>query len=104
VILDRNSKIAARSMSKTTRYHEQLPQDLSSIGYPGRKILPAPWLRFARHRRAALKFTAVRARCKHITQQLARNSFSLKKKHRPAHGDFLAQRIEDQFGKQKSWS
>ena len=56
--------------------------------------------------RAALKnFTAGRVRqgASTITQQLARNSFSLKERtyRRKLLEIFLAQRIEDQFGKQK---
>ena len=110
VILDRNGKIFGQIYveNRDTVPYEQLPQDLINA------LIAVEDAKFYQHHgydllgivRAALKnFTAGRVRqgASTITQQLARNSFSLKEKtyRRKFLEIFLAQRIEDQFGKQK---
>src|SRR5213075_3543402 len=88
--------------------YEQLPADLINA------VVAVEDAKFYQHHgydllgiiRAALKnFTAghVRQGASTITQQLARNSFSLKERtfRRKLLEIFLARRIEDQFGKQK---
>ena len=110
VILDRNGKIFGQIYveNRDTVPYEQLPQDLINA------VIAVEDAKFYQHHgydllgivRAALKnFTAghVRQGASTITQQLARNSFSLKERtfRRKLLEVFLAQRIEDQFGKQK---
>src|SRR5438045_5519858 len=110
VILDRNKKIFGQIYveNRETIPYDQLPRDLINA------IVAVEDTKFYRHRgydllgiiRAALKnFTAghVRQGASTITQQLARNSFALKEKtfRRKFLEIFLAQRIEEQFGKQK---
>jgi 1A family penicillin-binding protein len=110
VILDRNGKIFGQIYveNRDTVPYEQLPQDLINA------VIAVEDAKFYQHHgydllgiiRAALKnFTAghVRQGASTITQQLARNSFSLKEKtyRRKLVEIFLAQRIEEQFGKQK---
>jgi 1A family penicillin-binding protein len=110
VILDRNGKIFGQIYveNRETVPYEQLPQDLINA------VIAVEDAKFYQHHgydllgiiRAALKnFTAghVRQGASTITQQLARNSFSLKEKtyRRKLVEIFLAQRIEEQFGKQK---
>jgi penicillin-binding protein 1A len=110
VILDRNGKIFGQIYveNRETVPYEQLPGDLVKA------VIAVEDAKFYQHHgydlfgiiRAALKnFTAghVRQGASTITQQLARNSFSLKEKtyRRKLLEIFLAQRIEEQFGKQK---
>ena len=111
VIVDRNDKIFGQiyvENRETIPDHDQIPRDLVNAviavednkfyqhhGYDGVGIL-----------RAALKnLTAghVRQGASTVTQQLARNSFSLKERtfNRKLLEIFLARRIEDNFGKQK---
>ncbi len=110
VILDRKGKIFGQIYveNRETVPYDQLPRDLINA------VVAVEDAKFYRHHgydllgivRAALKnFTAghVRQGASTITQQLARNSFSLKQKtfRRKLLEIFLARRIEDQFGKQK---
>src|SRR5438067_13650188 len=110
VILDRNGKIFGQIYveNRETVPYEQLPADLINA------VVPVEDAKFYQHHgydllgivRATLKnFTAghVRQGASTITQQLARNSFSLKERtfRRKLLEIFLARRIEDQFGKQK---
>jgi len=110
VILDRKGKIFGQIYveNRDTVPYEQLPADLVKA------VVAVEDAKFYQHHgydllgiiRAALKnFTAghVRQGASTITQQLARNSFSLKEKtyRRKLVEIFLAQRIEEQFGKQK---
>jgi penicillin-binding protein 1A len=110
VILDRNGKIFGQIYveNRETVPYEQLPPDLINA------VVAVEDAKFYQHHgydllgiiRAALKnLTAghVRQGASTITQQLARNSFSLKERtfRRKLLEIFLAQRIEDQFGKQK---
>jgi 1A family penicillin-binding protein len=110
VILDRNGKIFGQIYveNRETVPYDQLPPDLINA------VVAVEDAKFYQHHgydllgiiRAALKnFTAghVRQGASTITQQLARNSFSLKEKtfRRKLLEVFLAQQIEDQFGKQK---
>ena len=110
VILDRNGKIFGQIYveNRDTVPYEQLPQDLINA------VIAVEDAKFYQHHgydllgiiRAALKnLTAghVRQGASTITQQLARNSFSLKERtyRRKLLEIFLAQRIEEQFGKQK---
>jgi 1A family penicillin-binding protein len=110
VILDRNGKIFGQIYveNRETVPYEQLPADLVNA------VIAVEDAKFYQHHgydllgiiRAALKnFTAghVRQGASTVTQQLARNSFSLKEKtyRRKLVEIFLAQRIEEQFGKQK---
>ena len=110
VILDRNDKIFGQIYveNRETVPYDQLPRDLVNA------VVAVEDAKFYRHSgydlfgilRAALKnFAAghVRQGASTITQQLARNSFSLKEKtfHRKLLEIFLARRIEESFGKQK---
>jgi len=110
VILDRKGKIFGQIYveNRETVPYDQLPRDLINA------VVAVEDAKFYRHQgydllgivRAALKnFTAghVRQGASTITQQLARNSFSLKQKtfRRKLLEVFLARRIEQQFGKQK---
>ncbi len=110
VILDRNGKIFGQIYveNRETVPYDRLPPDLINA------VLAVEDAKFYQHHgydlfgivRAALKnLTAghVRQGASTITQQLARNSFSLKEKtfRRKLLEIFLAQRIEDQFTKQK---
>jgi penicillin-binding protein 1A len=110
VILDRNGKIFGQIYveNRQTVPYDQLPSDLVNA------VVAVEDAKFYQHHgydllgiiRAALKnFTAghVRQGGSTITQQLARNSFSLKERtfRRKLLEIFLASRIEDQFGKQK---
>ena len=110
VILDRNGKIFGQIYveNRETVPYEQLPPDLVKA------VVAVEDAKFYQHHgydlfgiiRAALKnLTAghVRQGASTITQQLARNSFSLKERtfRRKLLEIFLAQRIEEQFGKQK---
>ena len=110
VILDRNGKIFGQIYveNRDTVPYEQLPQDLINA------LIAVEDTKFYQHHgydllgiiRAALKnFTAghVRQGASTITQQLARNSFSLKERtfRRKLLEIFLAQRIEEQLSKQK---
>ncbi|PYL65818.1 MAG: hypothetical protein DMF25_02270 [Verrucomicrobia bacterium] len=110
VILDRNGKIFGQIYveNRETVPYDQLPRDLVNA------VVAVEDAKFYRHSgydlfgivRAALKnFAAghVRQGASTITQQLARNSFSLKEKtfRRKLLEIFLARRIEENFGKQK---
>ena len=110
VILDRNGKIFGQIYveNRETVPYEQLSSDLINA------VVAVEDAKFYQHHgydllgiiRAALKnVTAghVRQGASTITQQLARNSFSLKERtfRRKLLEIFLAQRIEEQFGKQK---
>ena len=110
VILDRNGKIFGQIYveNRETVPYDQLPRDLINA------VVAVEDAKFYQHHgydlfgiiRAALKnLTAghVRQGASTITQQLARNSFSLKQKtfRRKLLEIFLAQRIEDNFSKQK---
>ncbi|MFZ3377425.1 MAG: PBP1A family penicillin-binding protein [Chthoniobacterales bacterium] len=110
VILDRNGKIFGQIYveNRETVPYDQLPRDLVNA------VVAVEDAKFYQHggydlfgiTRAALKnFAAghVRQGASTITQQLARNSFSLKEKtfHRKLLEIFLARRIEESFGKQK---
>src|SRR6478672_234070 len=110
VILDRNDKIFGQIYveNRETVPYEQLPRDLINA------VVAVEDSKFYQHGgydlsgivRAALKnFTAghVRQGASTITQQLARNSFSLKERtfRRKLLEIFLSKRIEERFGKQK---
>src|ERR1700720_4226435 len=110
VILDRNGKIFGQIYveNRETVPYDQLPRDLVNA------VVAVEDAKFYQHggydlfgiARAALKnFAAghVRQGASTITQQLARNSFSLKEKtfRRKLVEIFLARRIEESFGKQK---
>jgi 1A family penicillin-binding protein len=110
VILDRNGKIFGQIYveNRQTVPYEQLPPDLINA------VVAVEDAKFYQHHgydllgiiRAALKnLTAghVRQGGSTVTQQLARNSFSLKERtfRRKLLEIFLARRIEEQFGKQK---
>jgi penicillin-binding protein 1A len=110
VILDRNGKIFGQIYveNRETVPYDQLPADLVNA------VVAVEDAKFYQHHgydsfgiiRAALKnLTAghVRQGASTITQQLARNSFSLKQKtfRRKLLEIFLAQRIEGNFSKQK---
>ena len=110
VILDRNGKIFGQIYveNRETVPYDQLPRDLVNA------VVAAEDAKFYQHggydlfgiTRAALKnFAAghVRQGASTITQQLARNSFSLKERtfHRKLLEIFLARRIEESLGKQK---
>src|SRR5439155_18170986 len=107
---DRNEKIFGQIYveNRETVPYDQLPRDLINA------LVAVEDSKFYQHRgfdlsgivRAALKnFAAghVRQGASTITQQLARNSFSLKDKtfRRKLLEIFLARRIEENFGKQK---
>ncbi len=110
VILDRNGKIFGQIYveNRETVPYDQLPPDLINA------VIAVEDAKFYQHHgydsfgiiRAALKNLAarhVRQGASTITQQLARNSFSLKEKtfRRKLLEIFLAQRIEDNFDKKK---
>src|SRR5437870_7172041 len=110
VILDRKGKIFGQIYveNRETVPYDQLPRDLVNA------VVAAEDAKFYQHggydlfgiTRAALKnFAAghVRQGASTITQQLARNSFSLKERtfHRKLLEIFLARRIEQSLGKQK---
>ncbi|MGZ5005805.1 MAG: transglycosylase domain-containing protein, partial [Chthoniobacterales bacterium] len=110
VILDRNGKIFGQIYveNRETVPYEKLPPDLVNA------VVAVEDAKFYEHHgydslgiiRAAMKnLTAghVRQGGSTITQQLARNSFSLKERtyRRKLLEIFLAKRIEDRFGKQK---
>ena len=110
VILDRNDKIFGQIYveNRETVPYEQLPRDLINA------VVAVEDSKFYQHGgydlsgivRAAMKnFTAghVRQGASTITQQLARNSFSLKERtfRRKLLEILLAKRIEERFGKQK---
>src|SRR5438876_745254 len=110
VILDRKGRIFGQIYveNRETIPYDQLPRDLINA------VVAVEDAKFYRHHgydlfgimRAALKnFAAghVRQGASTITQQLARNSFSLKEKtfRRKLLEIFLARRIEENFGKQK---
>src|SRR3977135_2219737 len=110
VILDRNEKIFGQIYveNRETVPYEQLPPDLINA------VVAVEDAKFYQHHgydlvgiiRAALKnFVAghVRQGASTITQQLARNSFSLKERtyRRKLLEIFLARRIEENFNKQK---
>jgi len=110
VILDRNDKIFGQIYveNRETVPYEQLPRDLINA------VVAVEDSKFYKHHgydlfgivRAALKNTVaghVRQGASTITQQLARNSFSLKEKtfRRKLLEIFLAKRIEETIGKQK---
>src|SRR5947199_1392732 len=110
VILDRNGKIFGQIYveNRETVPYDHLPRDLVNA------VVAIEDNKFYQHHgydlmgiiRAALKnFTAghVRQGASTITQQLARNSFSLKERtfRRKLLEIFLSKRIEERFGKQK---
>jgi len=110
VILDRNDKIFGQIYveNRETVPYEQLPRDLINA------VVAVEDSKFYKHHgydlfgivRAALKNTVaghVRQGASTITQQLARNSFSLKERtfRRKLLEIFLAKRIEENLGKQK---
>jgi 1A family penicillin-binding protein len=110
VILDRNDKIVGQIYveNRETVPYEQLPRDLINA------VVAVEDAKFYQHHgydlsgiiRAALKNMVaghVRQGASTITQQLARNSFSLKERtfRRKLLEIFLARRIEDSLGKQK---
>ncbi len=110
VIVDRNNKIFGQIYveNRETIPYEQLPRDLINA------VVAVEDAKFYQHHgydlfgmvRAALKNALaghVRQGASTITQQLARNTFSLKERtfHRKLLEIFLARRIEDRLGKQK---
>src|SRR3977135_1914534 len=110
VIVDRHDKIFGQIYveNRETIPYDQLPRDLINavVSVEDSKFYQHHGYDFFGIMRAALKkFSAghVRQGASTITQQLARNSFSLKEKtfHRKLLEIFLARRIEESFGKQK---
>jgi penicillin-binding protein 1A len=110
VILDRNDKIFGQIYveNRETVPYDQLPRDLVNavVAVEDNKFYQHGGYDLSGIVRAALKnFTAghVRQGASTITQQLARNSFSLKEKtfRRKLLEIFLSRRIEEHFGKQK---
>jgi 1A family penicillin-binding protein len=110
VILDRKGKIFGQIYveNRETVPYDQLPRDLinAAVAVEDAKFYQHHGYDLLGIVRAALKnLTAghVRQGASTITQQLARNSFSLKEKtfRRKLLEVFLARRIEDHFGKQK---
>jgi penicillin-binding protein 1A len=110
VILDRNGKIFGQIYveNRETIPYEKLPPDLinAAVGVEDAKFYEHHGYDSLGIIRAALKnLTAghVRQGGSTITQQLARNSFSLKERtyRRKLLEIFLAKRIEDHFSKQK---
>jgi len=110
VILDREGKIFGQIYveNRETIPYDQLPPNLINA------VVAVEDAKFYRHHgydlfgivRATLKnlvSARVRQGASTITQQLARNSFALKERtfRRKLLEIFLAQRIEDRFGKQK---
>jgi 1A family penicillin-binding protein len=110
VILDRNDKIFGQIYveNRETVPYDQLPRDLvnAAVAMEDNKFYQHGGYDLSGIVRAALKnFTAghVRQGASTITQQLAKNSFSLKEKtfRRKLLEIFLSRRIEERFGKQK---
>src|SRR6184192_2852983 len=110
LILDRNDKIFGQIYveNRETVPYDQLPRDLVNavVAVEDAKFYQHGGYDFFGIIRAALKnFTAghVRQGGSTITQQMARNSFSLKERtfRRKLLEIFLARRIEDNFNKQK---
>src|SRR5438105_6051942 len=110
VILDRNGKIFGQIYveNRETIPYDQLPRDLVNavVAVEDNKFYQHSGYDLSGIVRAALKnFTAghVRQGASTITQQLARNSFSLKERtfRRKLLEIFLSRRIEERFGKQK---
>src|SRR3954467_11893736 len=110
VILDRNDKIFGQIYveNRETVPYDQLPRDLVNavVAVEDNKFYQHGGYDLSGIVRAALKnFTAghVRQGASTITQQLARNSFSLKERtfRRKLLEIFLSKRIEEHFGKQK---
>src|SRR5436309_14759742 len=110
LILDRNDKIFGQIYveNRETVPYDQLPRDLVNavVAVEDAKFYQHGGYDFFGIIRAALKnFTAghVRQGGSTITQQLARNSFALTQKtfRRKLLENFLARRIEENFGKQK---
>src|SRR3954465_9750391 len=110
VILDRNDKIFGQIYveNRETIPYEQMPRDLINavVAMEDNKFYQHSGYDFFGIVRAALKnFTAghVRQGASTITQQLARNTFSLKERtfRRKLVELFLARRIEERLGKQK---
>lgn len=110
IILDRNEKIFGQIYveNRETIPYEQLPRDLVNA------VVAVEDTKFYQHsgydffgivRAAFVNFTAghVRQGASTITQQLARNTFSLTERtfRRKLVELFLARRIEERFGKQK---
>jgi penicillin-binding protein 1A len=110
VILDRNDKMFGQIYveNRETVPYEQLPRDLVNavVAVEDNKFYQHGGYDLSGIIRAALKnFTAghVRQGASTITQQLARNSFSLKERtfRRKLLEILLSKRIEERFGKQK---
>lgn len=110
VILDRNARIFGQIYveNRETVPYDQIPRDLVNavVAVEDSKFYQHGGYDFWGIVRAALKNVAaghVRQGASTITQQLARNSFSLKERTfgRKLLEIFLARRIEDSFGKQK---
>ncbi|MEP6810892.1 MAG: transglycosylase domain-containing protein, partial [Chthoniobacterales bacterium] len=110
VILDRNDKIVGQIYveNRETVPYDKLPRDLINavVSMEDTKFYQHNGYDFFGIVRAALKnLTAggVRQGASTITQQLARNTFSLKERtfRRKLLEIFLARRIEDRLGKQK---
>ncbi|MGI8819742.1 MAG: PBP1A family penicillin-binding protein [Chthoniobacterales bacterium] len=110
VIVDRNDKIFGQIYveNRETVPYDQLPRDLVNavVAIEDNKFYTHNGYDFFGIARAALKnFTAghVRQGASTVTQQLARNTFSLKERtfRRKLVELFLARRIEDRLGKQK---
>jgi 1A family penicillin-binding protein len=110
VILDRNEKIFGQIYveNRQTVPYDQLPRDLVNavVAMEDNKFYTHGGYDFFGIVRAALKnFTAghVRQGASTVTQQLARNTFSLKERtfRRKLVEIFLARRIEQHFSKQK---
>ncbi len=110
VIVDRNDKIFGQIYveNRETVPYEQLPRDLVNavVAMEDNKFYSHGGYDFFGILRASLKnLTAghVRQGASTVTQQLARNTFSLKERtfRRKLVEIFLARRIEAQFGKQK---
>src|SRR3954469_20772076 len=110
VILDRNDKIFGQIYveNRETVPYDQLPRDLVNavVAVEDNKFYQHGGYDLSGIVRAALRnFTAghVRQGASTITQQLARNSFSLKERtfRRKLLEIILSKRIEERFGKQK---
>ena len=110
VILDRNDKIFGQIYveNRETVPYDQLPRDLVNavVAVEDNKFYQHGGYDLSGIVRAALKnFTSghVRQGASTVTQQLARNSFSLKERtfRRKLLEVLLAKRIEERFGKQK---
>src|SRR4051794_8520040 len=110
VIVDRNDKVFGQIYveNRETIPYDQMPRDLINavVAMEDNKFYQHSGYDFFGIVRAALKnFTAghVRQGASTITQQLARNTFSLKERtfRRKLVELFLARRIEERLGKQK---